>query len=202
MKARAALLIVALVLAVVPALNAAGRIEKGRYYGPENDFSIANDSLYVPQYEVNQPGLTIVDFRFNPQQQQIGYAEVRAIEWVTVPSEVPQAQYTAVAQELIESYKTQRLPEHNFTVVNAKLEADRKRPHYDFVAHGRQKDKVFLWHGTVFFFGNRIALVSSVFAPMQPVEANQLTNAVPDKVFMSWARTIRPEGPAVAQNKP
>lgn len=199
MNLRAASLLLACVLTVSAGLIAEPRIERGRYFSPDNGFSIVNDPLYVPSYEVSRPDLTLVDFKFNPQIHQNNYVEARNIEWVTVASEVTPSQYEGVANDLINTYKTQRLESHNFTVVNAKLAGGARKPHYLFVAHGRQSSAVFLWQGAIFFFGKHIAMVSAVYSPLTPMEPEHLTRAMPDKSFLNWARSIRPEAPLTAQ---
>jgi hypothetical protein len=199
---RAASLFLLLVLCIAPHLNAQGRIERGRYFSPGDVFSIAMDPLYIPSNEITQPGLILVDFKFNPRLHQNYYVEARNIEWVTVQTDVTKDQYEPVARDLISIYKNQRLKDHDFNVVNSKLDSSGKHPHFEFIAHGKQKDAVFLWQGSIFFFGSRVAMVSSVYTPLKPLEPSQLTKTLPDKSFMGWARTIRPEGSLTAQNKP
>ena len=188
-----------LVLAVVWCLIigslclAKGRVEHNRYYSEDGEYSIDFDRLYPPTKETSTPHLTTTDFPFNPPATINGLLSIRTIEWFKLDSVVPNDQYEATAKWLIQDHEAHRFHDQSFEVKNARSEVNGLASHYDFIALGQKVGSTYGWHGMVFFFGDRVALVSEIVSPVKGIDVTGLELA-PSYGFTSWARTLRREG--------
>jgi hypothetical protein len=177
---------------------AKGQVENGRYYSGDGEFSVDLDRLYRPTKETSTGRITTVDFPFNPPATIVGLLSVRTIEWFKLDSVVPKEQYEATAKWLIEDHKAHRFHDQNFEVKNARYEFDARVPEYEFLATGRYLGSLYAWHGIVFFFGNRVALVSEVVSPAKSTDPQRLEMS-PSFGFTAWARSLAREGRAKQQ---
>ena len=176
-----------------PASFAKGRVDHNRYYSEDGEYSIDFDRLYRPTKETSTPHLTTTEFPFSPAATVNGLLSIRTIEWFKLDSVVPKDQYEATAKWLIQDREAHRFQDQEFEVKHARSEFDGLVSDYDFIAVGQNVGSRYGWHGIVFFFGDRVALVSEIVSPVSGIDVNGLTLA-PSFGFASWARTLRREG--------
>ena len=169
-----------------------GRVEHGRYYSEDGEFSVDFDRLYRPSKETSTAHITTVEFPFNPPATIVGLLSVRTIEWFKLDSVVPKEQYEATAKWIIEDHKAHRFHDQNFDVKNARPGFEMPVPEYEFLAVGRYLGAQYAWHGMVFFFGNRVSLVSEIVSPVRSLNPEHFEVA-PSFGFVSWAGSLMRE---------
>jgi hypothetical protein len=188
----------AVVLAVLAGFVGAGgawakpRVEHGRYYSPDSDFSIDVDSMYPPTHEYLTEHVTLVEFSFTPQATIYGLVLERSVEWLKLDHAVPQERYEAAAQGIIEDNKAHRFQPPKFELKSAQLLTDGPVPRYVFVAIGRLQGTRYAWHGVVLFYGDRAALASEIMAPVRDLSGERL-DAMLKSPFMRWALSLKEE---------
>jgi len=185
--------VLAMIIAVVSvqrAVHAKPHVDHGRYYSPDNEFSVPMLEGYHPKKEYSDAHVKLVDFPFS-SGIVTGWTSVRSIEWLKLNRVVPNAEYEDTARAIIEDNKVKRFKGFQFEVKQGRLVGDARLSAYEFVAAGRCRGMDCGWHGIVLFYGDRVALVSEFISP---ADLNGFDLVAPMAWnFVGWARSLTRE---------
>lgn len=176
-----------------------GRVEGGRYFSPNGEFSIAlPDNLFKPVVDTVYPGQSFVDFTWQGSKTAYGIFGLKTVEWIALAKPATADDFAELSPPIAREHVQKRFSQAgaNFTFHNGTLVRKDVRSEYHFFASGQLDGRHTAWEGVVVDMGDRLAFVSNVKSTAAEDFSSVNLAVMTSKISASlaaWQKTLRRE---------
>lgn len=175
-----------------PQIN--GKVEGGRYFAPNKEFSVALPAEYYWPHEKELPGQLFVDLLFKGDEGSFAVFGLHYIEWISLQKPMSPTDFAQVAPTLVKEHVRKHFDKIGiFELKDAKAVEGIENPALGFVATGSINGKPCYWQGVTIGWGDRIAFLGEAH-PNSTMGTKQISSV--DQLsphFIIWVRSLHRE---------